>query len=301
MRSTPSRPGFTLIELIVVIGIVGILMGLLLGAVQKVRAAAARADCQNRIKQLALALHHRHDAVGALPPGHRSLSNPQKQPYSGWSLDILPELEQGSLYTAATLAYRQTPYPFLDPPHTGLTAVFPAFACPMDSRVREAQFSPIDSLRVALTSYLGVSGTDSGSRNGVLFSDSKVKLTDVTDGTSNTLLIGERPPSHDYHLGWRYAGLGQDGKGSAEMILGVRERKLLISPPGSPCGPGPYPFAAAPLGFADPCGAFHFWSPHSGGANFAFCDGSVRLLRYDADSVLPALATRAGGEVVALD
>ncbi len=301
MCNSSRRRGFTLIELLVAIAIIGILTGLVLGAVQKVRAAAARADCQNRLKQLALALHHRHDAFGVLPPGHRSKTNPQKQPDSGWTLDILPELEQKAVYDAATLAYRQVPVPFLSPPHTPLATVIAAFACPTDPRVRESQFSISEQLRVALTSYLGVSGTDSVSRLGVLFSDSKVRLTDVTDGTSNTLMIGERPPSHDFRLGWWYAGHGQDGKGSAEMILGVRESKLLATPFGSPCGPGPYRFTPAPLGFADPCGAFHFWSPHTGGANFAFCDGSVRFLRYDADAVLPALATRAGGEVVTLD
>ena len=301
MANSFRRRGFTLIELLVAIAIIGILMGLLLGAVQKVRAAAARADCQNRLKQLALALHNRHAAFGVLPPGHRSGSNPQKQAFSGWTLDILPELEQGAVYDAGTLAYRQLPTPFLSPPHTPLTTVVAAFACPTDPRVREAQFSIPDGVRAALTSYLGVSGTDSPTRLGVLFSDSKVRLTDVTDGTSNTLMIGERPPSHDFRLGWWYAGLGQDGKGAAELILGVRERNQLVPSFGSSCGPGPYGFTPAPLGFADPCGTFHFWSPHTGGANFAFCDGSVRFLRYDADAVLPALATRAGGEVVNLD
>jgi prepilin-type processing-associated H-X9-DG protein len=83
------------------------------------------------------------------------------------------------------------------------------------------------------------------------------------------------------------------------LVLGVREPNLLLVTVGSPCGPGRYPFTAA-AGFNDPCGVFHFWSPHPGGANFAFADGSVRVLRYSADPILPALATRAGGEAVSL-
>ena len=68
---------------------------------------------------------------------------------------------------------------------------------------------------------------------------------------------------------------------------------------GSPCGPGRYPFAPA-SGLDDPCGMFHFWSPHPGGANFVFADGSVRFLAYSADPVMPALASRAGGEAIGL-
>jgi prepilin-type processing-associated H-X9-DG protein len=84
-----------------------------------------------------------------------------------------------------------------------------------------------------------------------------------------------------------------------DMVLGVREPNLLPIVSGSPCGPGNYPFVAA-SGVNDPCGKFHFWSLHSGGANFAFADGSVRFLRYSANDIMPALATRAGGEVVAV-
>jgi prepilin-type processing-associated H-X9-DG protein len=83
------------------------------------------------------------------------------------------------------------------------------------------------------------------------------------------------------------------------MVLSVREPNLQPIVSGSPCGPGQYPFRPA-NGFDDPCGMFHFWSPHPGGANFAFCDGSVRFLAYSADRIMPALATRAGGEAVSV-
>lgn len=153
---------------------------------------------------------------------------------------------------------------------------------------------------MALTSYLGVSGRDYKTKDGLLFQDSAVRFGDVTDGLSNTLLLGERPPSADQQLGWWYAGNGQVGTGSAEMILGVREHNLLPVVSGSVCGPGAWPYIAA-SGVSDPCGTFHYWSLHPGGANFALADGSVRFLSYSANDVLPALASRAGGGVASPD
>ena len=126
-----------------------------------------------------------------------------------------------------------------------------------------------------------------------------VAIADVTDGTSQTLLVGERPPSADLEYGWWYMGRGLDGWGAAEMILGVRERNPPPIPSGSPCPPGPSSFRPATAN--DPCGHFHFWSPHANGANFAFADGAVRFLTYGSDPLMPALATRAGGEVVSVD
>jgi prepilin-type processing-associated H-X9-DG protein len=147
---------------------------------------------------------------------------------------------------------------------------------------------------VSLTSYPGVEGTDYSAKDGILFNNSRVRQLDVRDGTSNTLLIGERPPTFNYRFGWWYAGNGQNGTGSCDMVLGVRE--LAVSKYG--CPPGPYHFAPTYIGA--PCVQFFFWSLHDGGANFVFADGSVHFLTYQADSILPALATRAGGEIVSL-
>lgn len=299
--------GFTLLELLVVIGIIALLLGLLLPAVQKVRAAAALAQCRNNVRQLVLALHLYHDAHNSFPMGHRALfvrSGPTAPlqrgplPLSGWPLAILPYLEQHALHQQAMTAYQASWLAFNNPPHTGLNTVVPVFTCPSDWRVATPQTSMRTKNNVALTSYLGVAGTDAAeTRDGILYQGSSTRLADVRDGTSNTLLLGERPPSADFQFGWWYAGVGQKGTGSAEQVLGVREPNLQPIATGAPCGPGKYPYQAA-WGFYDPCGMFHFWSPHPGGANFAFADGSVRFLGYSADAVLPRLATRAGTDPV---
>jgi prepilin-type processing-associated H-X9-DG protein len=129
-------------------------------------------------------------------------------------------------------------------------------------------------------------------RNGVIFLDSEVRMTDITDGSSNTLLLGERPPDE-----WREFARWHGGWGiwtRAGSSLGVRETS--VEPLNSQCFNSGYRFQRGSLN--DPCSIFHFWSLHPGGANFARADGSVTFMSYSAESILPALATRAGGEVV---
>lgn len=156
----------------------------------------------------------------------------------------------------------------------------------------------MNSVRRSLpnTSYLGVLGRNGFRNDGALFADSKVTFADIRDGQSNTILIGERPPSSDFRIGWWYRGWGASKDGIGEMILGVRERNF--SADYKACPPGPYSFVRGDL--KNPCDTFHFWSLHPGGANFAFADGSVRFLSYSADAILPALSTCAGGESAAI-
>ncbi len=142
---------------------------------------------------------------------------------------------------------------------------------------------------------MGVSGTASATKDGVLFDGSRTEFIHVSDGTANTLLLGERPPSTDLAFGWWYAGVGQDLRGALDSHMGAAERNMFDI---STCPPGPDSFRSGDL--LNQCDTYHFWSLHAGGANFAFCDGSVRFLPYSAADILPALATRAGGEAVTL-
>lgn len=289
------RAGLTLIELLVVIGIIGVLTALLLPAIQRIRDAAARTRCANNLKEIGLALHHYHDQAGIFPTGVRSRATREPYPLLSWQAFLLPYLEQESLWQRTQQAYGADPWPFRNPPHVGLDTVLTIFVCPADDRVLSAHVSR--GYRVAFTSYLGVEGTDLAAQDGMLFMNSRIRLPDVKDGTSHTLMAGERPPSIDLYYGWWYAGAGQNWTGSLDMVLGVRERNQAY-PDGVDCGPGPFSFHAGDL--AEECDQFHFWSLHHGGANFLFVDGTVQFLGYSADTVLPALATRAGGEAVDL-
>jgi prepilin-type N-terminal cleavage/methylation domain-containing protein/prepilin-type processing-associated H-X9-DG protein len=295
MSDQPRRHGFSLIELIVVLAILAVLVGLLVPAVQKIRSAAAKTACADRIRQIDLAFHNYHAARGALPPGMSLEYQSEPYQYMSWRVRLLPYLEQDAIWREAVEAYRIQPNDFrVSPPHPFATVVR-TFGCPSDARVQQAGIVR-GTLPVAYSSYLGVSGSRQSHHDGVLFVDSRIRLTDISDGTSQTLLIGERPHSADGILGWWYAGTGQSFDGSAAAVMSVRER--VVSVWGLGCPPGPYSFG--PGQFDNQCDAFHFWSPHPGGAHFAFADGSVRFLAYSADSILPALATRAGGESVAL-
>ncbi len=146
----------------------------------------------------------------------------------------------------------------------------------------------------ANTTYLGVLGTNFTANNGFFGTDVKRRPANVVDGLSNTLMIGERPPSSDGYFGWWYSGYGQAGTSCLDTLLGVRE--LNTGQRGNAiCRSGPFDF-----GLGDPnyqCSSLHFWSQHPGGAVFCFADGSVKFLSYEADSVMPQLATVAGKEV----
>ena len=215
---------------------------------------------------------------------------------STWLTQILPFVEEQQLWNSAVVAYKFSSNPLQSPPHTPMATLMPFYTCPGDPRVQQIQFAPRDKINVALTSYLGVSGRDYATLDGVLFRDSRIRFADITDGTSNTLLAGERPPSADFQFGWWYAGAGQKFTGSADMILGVQEQNILLVTAGS-CPPGTYTFTDGRM--SNQCDMFHFWSLHSGGAHFLFADGSVHFLSYASAPILPALASRAGGEAVA--
>jgi prepilin-type processing-associated H-X9-DG protein len=173
---------------------------------------------------------------------------------------------------------------------------------------------------LAGTNYLGVSGTNAATRDGLFTANRQVRLTDVKDGTSQTLLAGERgfrrgaltpiDTSEDINnirFGNWFSAPGQRN-GSVGVVLGTREINFYSGHSKLPwerdCPPGPYRFQ--PPGqirdvtgaIREECDLFHFWSWHPGGGNFLYADGSVHFLSYAADPVLPAMGTRDGGEVV---
>ena len=288
------RLAYTLIETIIVIAILAVLVALTLSGVQRVREAAARSSCQNNLRQQVLALHLYSNENRHLPPACSYKDGKDPMPMMGWQARLLPYLEQRNLWEQAVAAYAIDRQFSHRPPHLVAAISVSSFSCPADGRTTASNV--VLGRAIGLTSYLGVSGTQGFRQEGVLFLDSAVRLTDITDGTSNTIAIGERPPSADLHFGWWYAGVGQLGNGDADMHLGVRGLNERVA--GPTCPVGPYHFTAGRV--REQCDMFHFWSLHPGGANFAFADGSVRFLAYSADSVMPALSTRAGGETVAV-
>jgi prepilin-type processing-associated H-X9-DG protein len=213
-----------------------------------------------------------------------------EQPFLTWDARLLPWLEQEPLWRNVQNAF-QTDRWFPAPAHDGNRAVvLTVFLCPATDRTLD--WAKPEEFAVAFSHYLGVSGVRHD--EGVLFADSRVRLGDVADGVSNTLMVGERPPSADGRFGWWYAGVGQEMDGSSDSYSAVRQVNVTFRAPS--CPTGPYHFQAGSE--TDSCSMFHFWSQHSGGAHFLFCDGSVHFLSYAADQVMPALASRTGGEVV---
>lgn len=216
------RSAVSLVEVVVATALIAVLAGLLLGGIPKVRTSAERARCQNQIRQLAVALHHYHDARDRFPPGVMTDRPGEPMPYLSWCARLLPYLEREALWGEVQEAFRRDRNFLNESAHPGLGTPVSQFACPSDARVRTTQ--PLGMVRAlrAFTSYLGVNGRNANEQDGVLFANSLVRITDVTDGTSNTLAIGERPPSADLVFGWWYAGWGQDHDGEVDMLLGTR-------------------------------------------------------------------------------
>ena len=290
------RRAYTLLELLVVIAIIAVLVGLLLTAVQKVRVAAARTHCLNNLKQAGIALHHCHDTQGAFPSGCRIDRRGEPHPWLSWRVQLTPYLEQQAVWTKTEANYRAYRIPFFDQHDSTNHLVLPGMHCPLDDRATVPW--KVENTHVSISHYLGVSGDRFADEAGVLYGNSRVRLTGITDGTSNTVAVGERLPSPELFYGWWYAGSGHDFKGGMDSQLAAREQNTnYMRTHYAPCGRGP--FGYQPGRADDYCAAFHFWSLHPGGSNFLFADGSVRLLPYSAAAALPALSTRAGGEVVA--
>jgi prepilin-type N-terminal cleavage/methylation domain-containing protein len=293
------RAGFTLAELLVVMGITAILLGLLLPAVQKARESVRRIACQNNLKQMGLALHTYHDREGSFPPGYRCQSSQDPNwtaPGWGWAAFLLPDLGEDNL--ARQINYAR---PVEDPSNTlARTSVRKLFVCPSD--VSTGLFTVYDPNDVALaeaatSSYAASFGVaidlndelDEG--NGLFFRNSRVRLADITDGTSNTIAIGERASLLTL-APWAGAISG----GTTRVSPGAPTDKSSI-------GEEAATQTLVPVGVhrlnSTYLGPDDFFGPHTGVVLFLFADGAVHPVATGIPlEVLHALVTRHGGEPI---
>jgi len=305
--------GFTLIELLVVIAIIAILIGLLLPAVQKVRAAAQRAQCQNNMKQIGLALHNYHGANNWFPAGYYAwyygamyadlpLPIPQSSidlTYTGWQLQLLPYMEQQAVYNGSYTWLKANPQNTDNNGYTACGFFCPTFYCPSNIRPKTIVYGGVT---YELESYMACAGTTSGynwsrpSADGVLYVNSSVRFTDIIDGTSNTIAVGERPAVSDTYFGWGFAPYGT-GAGDGDTLIGSNDTQLAASTGDLSTNVG-LKQRRAPINSVNEWDVAHFWSFHETGANFLYSDGSVHYLAFSTDPALfRALCTRNGGEV----
>jgi prepilin-type processing-associated H-X9-DG protein len=304
---------FSLVELLIVIALLGMLVGLLVPAVQKAREAANRNTCQNNLRQIAAALHNYHDDQGAFPAGYVA-SGPyvdgatDTSPGWGWGAKILPFLEQGGVYHELNLGL-----PIEAPENAkAVKSILNVYHCPSDVWpqdpfvINDGLGNPLTT--VAPSSYAGCVGNDTSgvtdpTGGGVLYRNSSIRMTDVSDGTSVTILVGER------------AWMQSQGTWVGAVNSGVIQRGPVNPNPGNPRGTMAAPALVLVHAHLNNCvgdtdgGLDDYSSPHDNGSYMAYVDGSVRFLRtisrdnpdgsYTMDGVIfQGMATRAGGEII---
>ncbi|TWT63028.1 DUF1559 domain-containing protein [Rubinisphaera italica] len=305
-----TRHGFTLIELLVVIAIIAILVALLLPAVQQAREAARRSSCKNNLKQLALAMHNYHDVVTKLPPG--AFRTPQVNYPLGWVPRLLPYIEQGARNDAMEAIQKdyttlRSPYRSHDQQNQVFTTPITVLTCPSSAlgdtasdHTTSGNFPYADQQgalhyranagSIDVDFVAGVTSARDHARSGIMFPESKIRLNDIKDGTTNTIMFGETSKS----AGWSSSMITGFG-GIKPWTWGFYDYSdgdfLLID----------HKVVQYPINYH---GTFltnmtPFTSYHQGGAQFAMCDGSVTFLSNNMSlDILKALATRNAGEVV---
>jgi prepilin-type N-terminal cleavage/methylation domain-containing protein len=310
MRSRCERAGFTLVELLVVIAIIGVLISLVLPAVQSAREAARRLGCQNNLHQIGVALHNYHSAYRQLPSGWIADDQDHHEPGWGWAAAILPQMDQGAIYESIDFNT-----PIEESKHEGVRlAIITAYTCPSDTldpvfsigegEEHEHEHDDDDDdgdgdgdhehdhehgenvdlvphllFPISKSNYVGVYGTkdihdDLYKGDGLFYGNSRHRFRDILDGLSQTLMVGER----NGRLGGSiWHGVIHDSNEPAARVIGAADH--------------------APN---DAVGHFEdFSSYHADGAHFILSDGSVQMLNKSIDmKVYHALTTRANKEVI---
>ncbi|HOA51467.1 MAG: DUF1559 domain-containing protein [Thermogutta sp.] len=306
-KGDDMRMGFTLVELLVVIAIIGLLVAILLPAVQAAREAARRAQCANHIKQITLGMHEYHDTVGAFPFGFSTLEQ-------SWHAMLLPYVEQEALYK--TLIFQETGPGNWDSGSANTRAcqtVIPVFRCPslpipthVDHDIPQRVPSSYNGIASSQATSDDLSSIPQGyprvaleqiDLDGMLFGNSSIRFAEVVDGTSHTLLVGEMHTDPDFKkdgqsMDYWHIGLPHTGNWVPGGTGGTEYSEAIAStyPPINGWKDSELPGVVMELS----CGSYH-----PGGAMFGFVDGSVRFIQETIDiSVYRALGSRNGQESI---
>lgn len=285
MRAKHRKTGFTLVELLVVIAIIGILIALLLPAVQAAREAARRMECQSNLKQFGIAMHNYHDSLGTFPPGFMVVDHTGAVTGGwGWSVFLMPYLEQSSLQNVLSVKDYRLMQVVEDPDLLPmLQTEVSIFHCPSSTLEPLREFLGPGSQMVGTSNYTGNRGfynIAGGAHltmknNGVLYGESDLEFRHISDGTSNTIAIGERTvlAVHiDQPKRWP-SWCGPGGLGIGSTVTSAFSSKM-----NHPTN-------------------MHGWSSdHAGGCNFLLCDGSVHFISETIHSDTGGLASDNTGD-----
>ncbi|MCA9015150.1 MAG: DUF1559 domain-containing protein [Planctomycetaceae bacterium] len=307
--------GFTLIELLVVIAIIAILIALLLPAVQQAREAARRSTCKNNLKQIGLALHNYHETHRVFPPGFidsqldfsssKTAAPTANSNGLGWGTMILPYMDQGPLYNQIGSTTGSFGQHWSVNASTLAKTILPAFNCPSDPMGG----INTDKSSFGKSNYLASHGTAAATtNNGLFYGNSSTRIRDITDGTSNTIMVSERTTKND-GAGTNNCGGTTDCAWTGGLWIGPR-----YTSDTSTWHPGLYHFDVTNFGGGNATYLINSsaatwgedWcasSAHVGGAHFLLGDGQVRFISENISSggsntTYHQLVTRSGGEVV---